>query len=255
MTRWARDRRAARQCNDPPVPSGIADTDGGGDLVGLPTTGGPGARLRSWATGLWRIWSPFLEPVDLDREWPAALVQGGCNVSTAKRETQRGHRRLRSTMYRAHHVGARNHQFERFLSGGACDGALPPRSSRTPGAPSSGRSARLGPVSRASTRLGAPGAGRSRIAERPGLCDCPGRRGVVKLRELANRRYWVDRQPGDQPWRRAGVVTRLLPYRSSNVKAIAVAGMRATATRSRLAPPTSMPSARPSDRDAPTASI
>jgi hypothetical protein len=114
-------------------------------VPGLPVFGGSGALFSS--------------PLTLDREWPAALVQGGCNVSTAKRETQRGHRRLRSTVYRAHHVGARNHQFERFLSGGACDGALPPRSSRTPGAPSSGRSARLGPVFASLDEAWRPGGG------------------------------------------------------------------------------------------------
>ena len=80
----------------------------------------------------------------MDGSWRVA-VQGGCNVSAATREIPRGSSRLRSAGPGRFVMVHGTQTIEHSLSGGACDGALPPRSSRTPGAPSSGRSARPGP--------------------------------------------------------------------------------------------------------------
>jgi len=88
------------------------------------------------------------EPLVLmDGSWRVA-VQGGCNVSAATREIPRGSSRLRSAGPGRFVMVHGTQTIEHSLSGGACDGALPPRSSRTPGAPSSGRSARPGALSR-----------------------------------------------------------------------------------------------------------
>ena len=75
------------------------------------------------------------EPLVLmDGSWRVA-VQGGCNVSAATREIPRGSSRLRSAGPGRFVMVHGTQTIEHSLSGGACDGALPPRSSRNARSP------------------------------------------------------------------------------------------------------------------------
>ena len=129
---------------------------------GLPTTGGPGARLSSRS----RFSQIAAAPCRRCASRPAPIRTTGrprqrtrflrvvmrmqCPDGSTRDSRLGTPPRIRDTL-----DGLPSCRTEHFHSGGACDGAPSPPIPRTPGAPSSGRSARSGPgrarVGRAST--------------------------------------------------------------------------------------------------------
>jgi len=156
---------------------------------GLPTTGGPGARLRSWASGPGGR-GPLPCRLIADPTKHGQRVQCRCNAQGLRRKKKWVSPTLPFVTFPAH-AGALGSRMSTSRVGALVTGRFPPRSSRTPGAPSSGRSARLGPgkpQTRESCRTPPPD-----TATRPAFRKGPERTaasggGTVWVRRLASAR-------------------------------------------------------------------
>jgi hypothetical protein len=124
------------------------------------------------------VGGPLLSALVADPARHAPLVQCRCNARGLGRKTKLGQPDPTLRAIPGAHGCARAKTVH-TSSGSACDGAFPTPISRTPGAPSSGRSARLGP--------GSPGTG--------------------VLRRTWRRDRRSGRDQNDRPRRAAGVIS------------------------------------------------